>query len=63
MQERSNFKIEKGVSLPDKKRPKVFKYPFKEMEVGDSFLVGSDQRRLVVVGIRLAFIRGRTMDR
>ena len=33
------FKVEKGVALPD--RVEQSKYPFAEMEVGDSFLTGA----------------------
>lgn len=39
-----DFKIEKGVPIPGSRA----KYPFVEMEIGDSFFVevGEDQRRI-----------------
>lgn len=40
------FKIEKNVPVPEKPSP-IGKYPFAEMNVGDSFLVpGAQARRL-----------------
>jgi len=36
------FKIDKGVEIPDHGKCKKSKYPFGKLEVGDSFLVGKD---------------------
>ena len=39
----SEFKIEKGIPLAPKRRPsKSTKYPWAEMEVGDSFFVPAE---------------------
>lgn len=34
-----DFKIEKGVPVPPLRVERISKYPFKEMEIGDSFEV------------------------
>ena len=41
---KQEIKIEKGIPLPPIGRPPI--YPWQEMEVGDSFLVSSDSRRI-----------------
>jgi len=38
------FKIEKNIPLP---APDGAKYPFEEMEIGDSFAFGSDMRSTI----------------
>lgn len=35
----NNIKIEKSIPLPDKRSLNNNKYPYKEMDVGDSFIV------------------------
>ncbi len=43
MSKTTEFKIEKGFSIPKAKK----KYPFSTMEVGDSFLVGNDNLKSI----------------
>jgi hypothetical protein len=40
------IEIEKGVPLPAHRDPPVRRYPFREMEVGDSFTVEGDSTAL-----------------
>lgn len=42
-----SFKIEKGIPLPKAIRGKPKKYPWHEMDVGDSFVGGVSARSLV----------------
>jgi len=52
----SEFKIEKGVPVPLKKgRNRSSKYPFKDMEIGDSFHVVGMKRG--ALGSRAVFYR------
>jgi hypothetical protein len=39
----NEIKIEKGIPLPGRNigRPHAYKYPFREMQIGDSFAVAS----------------------
>lgn len=39
------YEIEKGVPIPDDPRGRRGKYPFKDMEVGDSFFVSCDDEK------------------
>jgi hypothetical protein len=41
-----NYKIDKGIPLPD--RGTVSKYPFAEMEVGDSFVVSDNEQTSII---------------
>lgn len=41
MEAQSKFIIEKGIPLPNPRAPKKMMYPFREMEVGDSFALPS----------------------
>lgn len=45
------YQIEKNVPLPPKSQPgRKEKYPFREMEVGDSFLVTDQKKQPSVTG-------------
>jgi hypothetical protein len=43
----TNFVIEKGIPKPEGRRG-LKKYPFGDMEIGDSFFVPSDKYRAVI---------------
>jgi len=48
----SEVKIEKGIPVPSR-RPKSGKYPFSEMEVGDSFVIHPDNGGLICGAARI----------
>lgn len=56
----SNFIIEEDVPLPGRPGPRTgkSKYPFAAMEVGQSFLVGSDVKPSTVRSAIGAFMKG-----
>lgn len=40
----TSFKIDKAIPIPKKQMGRVAKYPWKEMEIGDSFFVPDKTR-------------------
>ncbi len=47
------FTIEKGVPLSDARKTTRLKYPFPDMEIGDSFCVPGDRRNTLSVAASL----------
>ena len=61
----SKYKIQKGVPIPDPNIPvtKTTKYPWKDMEVGDSFLVPNKDKDTVHALQNAARLSGKKHNR
>lgn len=46
MMKGENYKIQSGVVMPERYNKNIFKYPFKDMKVGDSFSAGKYSTKL-----------------
>lgn len=58
----SDFQVEKDVPIPEGRQGRESKYPFREMEVGDSFLVAPEVDELLGEQEDFAKVRGRVSN-
>ena len=55
--------IERGIAIPEVKRVAKVDYPYDRMEVGDSFLVDSDRKTILVMMCKRNAVAGKALDR